>query len=409
MSNPDDGLKRREFLGRGLAATVGVGIAPLAAFAADPPRVRRNVPLGKTGLEISDISFGSGTTQNPRVVRYAFERGITYFDTAESYPLGKPGRAELAIGAALANVRDQVVLGSKTEAKADERAVALMAKLEKSLRRLRTDRIDIYYNHAVNDLERLRNPEWFEFVTRAKQQGKIRFSGVSGHGGHLVEVLHAALDEKLVDVILAAHNFGQDPAFYEKFTKGFDLVAKQPGLPEVMKKAQQQGVGFIAMKTRMGARLNDMTPWSKGEATAAQAAFRWVLAGDYVDSLVVTMKSKQQVDEFLVASGSGAPTSADIRELDRHLANRGGDYCRHGCDSCESSCPEGVAISEVLRTRMYASHYRDEELARASYARIGANAAACADCSHQACAKACPFDLDIPALTRTTPRIIGSS
>ena len=77
---------------------------------------------------------------------------------------------------------------------------------------------------------------------------------MSGHGGHLIECLDAALDEDLVDVILVAYNFGQDPAFYERFTKSFDLVALQPDLPRVLAKAHSKGVGVVAMKTLMGAR-----------------------------------------------------------------------------------------------------------------------------------------------------------
>ena len=98
-----------------------------------------------------------------------------------------------------------------------------MRALEGSLRRLRTDRIDVYFNHAVNDVARMQNPEWPEFIARAKKQGKIRFTGMSGHGGRLAECLDYALDHDLVDVLLVAHNFGQDPAFYEKLTAGLRL------------------------------------------------------------------------------------------------------------------------------------------------------------------------------------------
>ena len=89
-----------------------------------------------------------------------------------------------------------------------------MKSLDGSLQRLRTDRIDVYFNHAVNDVARLKNPEWYEFVSRAKAAGKIRFTGMSGHGGRLVECLDHALDHSLVDVILVGFNFGQDPAFH---------------------------------------------------------------------------------------------------------------------------------------------------------------------------------------------------
>ena len=63
----------------------------------------------------------------------------------------------------------------------------MMQALDGSLRRLQTDHADVYFNHAVNDLARLKNPEWYEFVEAATKAGKIRFSRISGHAGHLTE------------------------------------------------------------------------------------------------------------------------------------------------------------------------------------------------------------------------------
>ena len=106
---------RREFLRKSAVATLGVGALSLgtAAAAADrpdsPPKTRQR-PLGKTGLEITDISFGSGTTKDPELVRYAFDRGIRYFDTAESYPLSDGGKAEIAISQGLRGKRNEVVI-----------------------------------------------------------------------------------------------------------------------------------------------------------------------------------------------------------------------------------------------------------------------------------------------------------
>jgi len=79
-----------------------------------------------------------------------------------------------------------------------------MQALEGSLRRLQTDYIDVYFNHAVNEVARLKNPEWYEFAEAAKKQGKIRFTGMSGHAGHLTECLDHALDSGKFDVILCA-------------------------------------------------------------------------------------------------------------------------------------------------------------------------------------------------------------
>lgn len=404
-----DGIHRREFIQRGVAATVGaLGLAvPAAGAESEAPRIRRRRKLGRTDIEVSDIGFGSGSTGDPAVVRYAFERGVTLFDTAETYPLGYPGVAEQAIAKGIANHRNEVVISTKTEAQADDDRRQLMARLEKSLRRLRTDRIDLYFNHAVNDVARLNNPEWYEFTSRAKQQGKIRYVGMSGHSGHLIECLDHALDADQIDVMLAAHNFGSDPSFYERFTKSFDLVANQQGLPRVLKKAHEKGVGVLVMKTLMGARLNDMRPYEWGGATFAQAAFRWVFSNPDVDALVVSMKNNAQIDEYVQASGQTKPRVGDARLLGGYLAANGATQCRQGCGACAGACPEGVPIADVLRARMYAEDYGEPNRARSSYAGLAVDASACAGCSHQACLGACPHGIDLPTRTGSTPEVLG--
>jgi predicted aldo/keto reductase-like oxidoreductase len=400
-------VRRRELLQQGAAAALGVGALPVTlaeAWAREEPAVQRYVALGRTGLRISDISFGSSRTTEPELVRHALARGITYFDTAESY---KGGRSETAIGEALVGERDRVVLASKVRAGAETRRADLMRSLEASLRRLRTDRIDVYFNHAVNDVERLKSAEWLEFAEQARRQGKIRFTGMSGHAGRLIECLDYALEHDLFDVILVAYNFGQDPSFYERLTRTLDFVAVQPDLPRVLEKARAKGVGVIAMKTLMGARLNDMRPWERG-GTFAQAAFRWVLSAPDVDALVVSMTSREKIDEFVRASGAGAVRGGDLRLLDRYVRINGAAYCRHGCDACAASCPRDVPVSEVLRTRMYATDYEDLELARSDYATLGAGAAACLSCAGSPCLGACPHGLEISSLTRSAHRMLAS-
>jgi predicted aldo/keto reductase-like oxidoreductase len=413
-SDPVHGLRRREFLQQGAVTALGVGgmgalgsIGSEALAADGPPRVRTYKALGKTGLKMPDISFGTGSTVNDRLISYAFDRGMTYFDTAEGYPLKRPGEAEKALSRALAGKRDKVVLASKQVTKPQDKRGRMMRRLNQSLKRLGTDHIDVYFNHAVNDVARMKNPEWAEFVTIAKKQGKIRFSGMSGHGGHLLECLTWSLDNEMVDVILTAYNFGQDPAFYEKFTASFDLVANQQGLPPILAKAHAAGVGVIAMKTLMGARLNDMRPWERPGGTFAQAAFRWTLSNPHVDGLIVTMKSEVEIDEYLTASGSGAARKADLRLLEGYAAKNGTTQCRQGCGECSESCPYGVPIGDVLRARMYAQDYGEPENARASYAALGAGASPCLSCANPACANACPYGLDIPELTRSTPEVLG--
>jgi predicted aldo/keto reductase-like oxidoreductase len=404
----DSGFDRREFLRRGALAGASVGLLPLtagSALAAEEPQVRRKGTLGRTGLRVSDIGFGSSSLEGDvALVQHAFNRGINYFDTAESY---QGGRSEETIGRALAGKRDKVLIASKVGTRPDTRRGSMMKSLDMSLKRLQTDRIDVYFNHAVNDVAQLKNPEWYEFTSRAKAAGKIRYTGMSGHGGRLVECLDHAIDNSLVDVVLVGFNFGQDPAFFQRFTRKMDFVAVQPDLPRVLRKAREKGVGVVAMKTLRGAKLNDMRPYEAGGATFAQAAFRWVFSTGLVDALVVTMGANGVVDEYLGASGWQAPARADERLLERYQALQGATQCRYGCGDCASACPQGVPISDVLRTRMYAEDYGDLSLARSEYAELGGGAAACLSCPHQACAQACPHGLPIPELTRRAHQAIA--
>ncbi len=402
------GLDRRGFLRGGAIAALGASAARLAG-AADPatPRVQGRRPLGRTGLEISDISMGTSRTRDtPGVVRHAFARGINYFDTADSY---QDGRAERVVGEALHDVRDQVVIASKTMARPRDGRDDLMQRLEGSLRRLRTDYVDVYLNHAVNDVRRLQNPEWPEFVARAKQQGKIRFSGMSGHGGRLVPCLEFALDNDLADVVLVAYNFGQKPGVHESFTKSFDLIATQVGLPAVIEKARAKGVGVVAMKTLMGAKRNDLAPFQWPGSSFEQAAFAWVLSNPKLSGLVVSMTRRVHVDHFLAASGRTQVSRGELRRLRRYVESRGSRYCRPGCDACEAACPEGVQVADVLRARMYAADYGDPALGRSAYASIERGAEACAACADPRCLASCPHGGAIRELARSTPGVLGSA
>ncbi len=165
------------------------------------------------------------------------------------------------LGNVLQGKRDKVFLASKVSAGADAKRDEIMEALEGSLRRLQTDHVDVYFNHAVNEMARLKNPEWYEFVDAAKRQGKIRFAGMSGHAGHLTDCLDYAIETGRFDVILCAYNFGQDPRFYQRFLGGFDMGRRcarsrgEPGVPtqnaspfrwnryvvEVFREADQRG------------------------------------------------------------------------------------------------------------------------------------------------------------------------
>ena len=408
---PGTDLTRRAFLRA--SGAVGTAVATGAARAgaassSEAPSIRNRVQLGRTGIEIPDISFGSFSLEadaDEALVHHALDRGVTHFDTAEGYT---EGRAEKILGRALQGHRDEVTITTKYWAVPENSAAHQMKMLEQSLRHLKTDYVDIYMNHAVNDVGRL-GEEWQAFATRAKEQGKIRAIGMSGHAPRLAQCMEYALDHSLVDVFLVAYSFAQQPSFKDSlkaylsdWLPSLDIVASQARLPELIARAHGEGVGVMVMKTLKGARMNDMRAFERPGRTFSQAAFRWVLSDPSVDGLVISMTSTDAIDEFVEASGSGEPDRVDLALLARYVAKNAGESCLVGCGDCLSSCPAGVEIPDVMRMRMYDLDYRQPTIARREYARVGTNALACLSCSGTPCATACPSGLDIAGLARDT-------
>jgi hypothetical protein len=130
-------IDRRNFLRLGAGAAFGLAArASAQSQISTSGHIRRYVRLGRTELKVSDISFGSASSSDVALVRHALDRGVNYFDTAESY---RWGGAEEAIGEALQGKRDQVVLSSKTKAGASDTRADMMKALEGSLRRALAD------------------------------------------------------------------------------------------------------------------------------------------------------------------------------------------------------------------------------------------------------------------------------
>ena len=397
---------RRNFLKAGVLATAAITAPTRQPFARNfKGEVKSYKRLGRTNLKVSDISFGTSRLRSgeEHLIHHAIDRGINYFDSAEGYTRGQ---AEKVLGNALTGKRDQVYLVSKTMIGPETKQTEMMERLEKSLKSLKTDYVDIYMNHAVNDVKVVANPEWLSFIELAKKQGKIRFTGISGHGGYLVDCINYALDHDMIDIMLTAYNFGQDPKFYEGLTRRFDWIATQEALPKAISRAKDMDVGVIAMKTLMGARLNDMRPYEQDGSTYSQAAFKWVLSNDEVDALVITMKTTEDIDEFLAASGSSQLSRIEDQLLKQYTKLNGMSYCKQVCNSCEGSCPAQVPIADVMRTRMYAIDYKDIEFAKDEYALLESDAASCLTCSGEPCKNACPKGVDISKWCAPTHKML---
>jgi len=380
-------IKRRDFLKMAALTTVTVASAPLGAeTGAEIPVVKSYRGIGKTGLKMSDISFGAGKLSAASMVLRAVDSGINYFDTAPDY-----GQSEKTIGEAMGRIqRRKVIIASKFckpeyhgHLPVGSKKKDYISAVEGSLSRMQTDYLDFCLVHAIGDMnkdleaekKRLLDDEMLEAATDLKKAGKIRFLGTSSHGpDNMEELLMTAVKSGHFDMIQPSFNF-----------------MKFPKLPEVMKEAHKRGIGVIAMKTLAGAKEMKI---ESTENEFPHAAFKWVLKHPEVSGLIVTMKTVADLELYLKASGQEF-TSADRRTLDRYARLYGSEYCRTGCGQCQGSCSAGVEIASIMRYRMYFRDYGMEKRAMQFYALLKNKAAACSACNNPACVGSCPYGLPV--------------
>ena len=178
-------MNRRTFARTVAAVLAGLGL-PVHGRGASTLPTRR---LGRTGLQVPILALGghhvgrAASEADARVlVETAFDQGIRFFDNAESYQNGK---AERWLGAALEGVRSEVLIMSKTHSPRDRSADSARRHLEGSLERLRTDYLDVWQLHStksVEDVDRaFRDGGAMEYIMHAKEEGLVRFVGVTGH------------------------------------------------------------------------------------------------------------------------------------------------------------------------------------------------------------------------------------
>lgn len=231
-------MKRREFLKAAAVAGVAAPQAnwQLVEAAGRPspggPIARRPY---RDGVELSTIGFGGivviGLEQKHanHIVATSVERGVNYFDVAPSYGNGE---AEEKLGIALEPYRSEVFLACKTGRRDAEGAEE---ELEQSLRRLRTDHVDLYQFHAVStmeEVEQLLGPGGAaEVFLKAREQGKVRFVGFSAHAS--LPAL-ALLDRFACDSVL--------------FPLNFVCWAQGDFGPRILQRAKEKGVARLALK-----------------------------------------------------------------------------------------------------------------------------------------------------------------
>ncbi len=379
----DGAIDRRRFLKIGLAGTAAfVGLERIAdaaqAFVFPSPVYRT---LGRTGLKITVVSFGAMLTPEPEVIRYAFDHGINYVDTARVY---MDGRNEEIVARALKGKRDKVFVATKIRS-ASRTKEAMIRDVETSLKTLGIDTIDVIQLHNLTGRDRVMDPVARETLTQLKAQGKVRFFGVTTHTGQ-AEVLNAVADDpdRFFDMALVGYNFKSGPE-----------------VKEAISRAAKTNIGIVAMKTQAGGYETD----AFGAVSPHQAALKWVLQDKNVTAAIPGMRSMTHLRDDIAVMGMRF-ASRDERILERYSAAIRPYYCRL-CAQCEPTCPRGVRISTVNRSLMYIEGYKDARLARIVYEGLpaGASAAACGACP--SCSAECVNGLDIRLKMQRARKLLG--
>jgi uncharacterized protein len=343
--------------------------------------------LGRTGLKVSALSFGVMRLTEPAVLFEALEMGINYFDTAHSY---QKGNNEKMLGDVLKQYgREKVFIATKIKpynrylnrlgVKRLNDQKSMEAKMEKSLKRLKTDYVDVLFLHNIKDPAWTAHDEMLSFCQKIKKTGKARFVGISFHsaGKTYVETVDQALGTDAYDVFLATLN-------YKSSKEHIDALER----------ARKKNVGIVAMKTQAGGYHQE----PRVSLNPHQAALKWVLDLDFVDCAILGMVNRQQLLENSGVIGMKMGWS-DRKTLSVYYDAIKDHYCL-GCGACTSSCIKAVDIHAIHRSLMYWEGYQDFELGQKTYRRLSIpeNALACIRCSTPTCK--CINGINIPERMR---------
>ena len=375
---------RREFLSTGLSAGLALPVlgatsamalepqsGPQSAKPASPVKLDYRT-LGRTGLKVTTVGMGCMITSDPSVITRAADLGINYFDSARGY---SHGNNERMVGTALAARRKDVIISTKSHAGNKEE---LQQHLETSLRELNTDYIDIWYLHSRSTPEEVPDDQ-IEVQLKAKKEGKVRFIGVSTHGGQQ-QLLPWMAKKGVFDVVLAAYNFTMDAS-----------------MNQAIEIASKAGLGVVAMKVMAGGprRLKPGDPNLKrlAQEGAMLAALKWVIKKPNIATTVPSITDMDQLDENLKAMSN--PLSAgEEKILTAHLDAIRPLYCRM-CGQCDGACQKGLPVADVLRFLTYADGYGQFALGRERFLELSAQhqTIRCGDCS--ACTVNCPHGVHV--------------
>ncbi len=358
-------LSRRGFLKTAGALGVGSMLSPLAgASMTEAQETTKTVPtrpFGKTGVNVSTLSLGGmfDIPNNQLLLRQALQKGVTYWDTANSYG---GGRSEKGIGKYLERYPDdrkKIFLVTKSGAWSMK---GMEDDLATSLDRMKTDYIDLYFVHGVRSTRGI-DSDMRKWAEKAKSSGKIRFFGFSTHS-NMEECLLGAAKLGWIDGIMMTYNF---------------RLMHEDRMKAAVDACHQAGIGLTAMKTQgggpIGMETDNETALGAKLLKEGYSEYQAKLKAIWENQKIASICSQMPNMSILMANIAAALdrtslSDAGRRHLMEYAANTASGYCAGCAGNCESTMLENVPIADVMRCLMYSRSYRDGELARMVFREI---------------------------------------
>ncbi len=402
------GFTRREFVktvglaglavaGAGATGAIAAPEQPAAAVkaAATPKR-----QLGKTGVDVSILCLGGmfDTINNQLLLKQALKWGVTYWDTAEGYGNGLSEEGMGRFFSRNPEARKEIFLVTKLQAKGGN----LTERLDKGLKRLHTEYVDLFFIHSVSDIGEM-TPAIKDWVAEMKKAGKFKFFGFSTHT-NMEDCLLGAAKLDWIDALMMTYNF---------------RVMQTPKMQEAIKAGAQAGIGMVAMKSMAGrpgaekiaseAKLEMAERFLERGFTDKQAKLKAVWENPHIASICSQMPNLTILSANVAAARDQTKMAREeFESLRQYALETRADYCA-GCGKiCQEAVGGAVPVSEVMRCLMYHREYGEPEIARLTFAGLPEEIRQrLTEADYSQAEKACPQGLAIAALMRQAMELLA--
>jgi hypothetical protein len=403
--NKGSGFTRREFVKTmgfaGLAAGTGAASAIAAPEPPAAPAKAAAMPkrkLGKTGVEVSILNLGGmfDTINNQLLLKQALKWGVTMWDTAEAYGNGLSEDGFSRFFARNPGARQETFLVTKLQPKGGN----LTARLDKCLKRLQTDYVDLFFIHSITGIGDM-TPAFKDWAAEMKQAGKMKFFGFSTHT-NMEDCLLGAARLDWIDAVMMTYNF---------------RLMHTPKMQDAINACAQAGVGLIAMKTQGGgpvktnseAELKMAGRFLEKGFTDKQAKLKAVWENPQVASICSQMPNLTILAANVAAARDQTKLAREEFDSLRQFAmETQTDYCAGCANICQAAVGGEVPVNEVMRCLMYHRDYGEPELARQIFAGLPEEVRqGLTEVDYSRAEQACPHGLAIARLMRQAKEVLA--